>query len=699
MRVKPSGRARFGPFLADLDTHELSKDGTKVKLVGQPFDILALLVSRPGQLVTREELRAELWPGDTFVDFNHGLNAAVNKLRDALCDSAENPRFVETLPRRGYRFVAEVEHVPGSAPGPEPEPPPPAETGSRRRTLLAACGVAVLLVATVLLKISASREALRDARPGSVRFLPFTDEMNSGQPSFSPDGGTLAFVHESVSAGASGIFTKEIGGGAERQLASGHEARSPVWSPDGQTIAFTRRERQELRLYLVPAGGGAERPVEAPGLAVRREEIDWSPDGRTLAYGASSGLALVSLGARTVQPLTHPPPDAQDWGPSFSRDGKRILFARSRGTGFPEQVIAVSSSGGAETLMASAAAVLEGPPRWSADERSVLFSAYLGGKPGLWKVSTETRDSPVQVNDSGGYPAVARRGNRLAYERQVRGLNVWQLELGAGGKPEATILVPLTSLTDQGPGPQFSPDGRKLAYMSDRSGTMEIWVSDRDGGNPRQLTSLGNAGTPRWSPDGQSLVFDGPGRERSQIYSVGFHGGAARLLTPGEFENRCPSFSRDGKWVYFTSPRSGRFEVWKVPATGGEPMPLTRHGGHAPLASPDGRSVYYAKTPYAYPEIWQVPVEGGEERLLARDLRPVTWASWAVVDRGVLFATPSGSGGPVVKFFDPATRRVKTVASLDIVPFWLAATRDGRTLAFDKPGWLQSQIMLVENFR
>src|SRR5262245_10343325 len=109
MRDQPSGRVRFGPFVADLDTHELLKDGTKVKLVGQPFDILALLASRPGRLVTREELRAELWPGDTFVDFNHGLNAAVNKLREALCDSAESPRFVETLPRRGYRFVAEVE--------------------------------------------------------------------------------------------------------------------------------------------------------------------------------------------------------------------------------------------------------------------------------------------------------------------------------------------------------------------------------------------------------------------------------------------------------------------------------------------------------------------------------------------------------------------------------------------------------------
>src|SRR3981189_2139079 len=106
-----SDRARFGPFEVDLHTHELWKFGTRLKLVGQPFEILAVLLSKSGELVTREELRARLWPADTFVDFNHGLNAAVNKLREALSDSADSPRYVETLPRRGYRFISSIEWV------------------------------------------------------------------------------------------------------------------------------------------------------------------------------------------------------------------------------------------------------------------------------------------------------------------------------------------------------------------------------------------------------------------------------------------------------------------------------------------------------------------------------------------------------------------------------------------------------------
>src|ERR1700736_3351295 len=114
-----SDRARFGPFEADLHTHELWKFGTRIKLVGQPFEILAILLSKPGELVTREELRDRLWPGDTFVDFSHGLNAAVNRLREALSDSADTPRYVETLPRRGYRFIAPVERQNSNQVAPE----------------------------------------------------------------------------------------------------------------------------------------------------------------------------------------------------------------------------------------------------------------------------------------------------------------------------------------------------------------------------------------------------------------------------------------------------------------------------------------------------------------------------------------------------------------------------------------------------
>jgi hypothetical protein len=126
---------------------------------------------------------------------------------------------------------------------------------------------------------------------------------------------------------------------------------------------------------------------------------------------------------------------------------------------------------------------------------------------------------------------------------------------------------------------------------------------------------------------------------------------------------------------------------------------LTRHGGHAPIESADGKLIYYAKTPYANPQIWQVPAKGGNESIVSRQVRPPSWASWAVVDRGILFAEPSGQGAPVLNLFDSASHRVKTLGTLSMVPFWLTATRDGRVVAFDQPGWQQAQVMLIENFR
>jgi Tol biopolymer transport system component len=251
------------------------------------------------------------------------------------------------------------------------------------------------------------------------------------------------------------------------------------------------------------------------------------------------------------------------------------------------------------------------------------------------------------------------------------------------------ILVASTSQTDQGPGPQFSPDGRKIAYMSDRSGTMEIWVADRDGNNAYQLTAVGSAGTPRWSPDSRSIVFDAHGKNTSVIYTISLDGGPPRLLTDDVqgHESVCPSWSRDRKWIYFASTRTKSYQVWKVPAAGGTPMQVTKQGGHAAFESPDGKYLYYAKTFYSNPAIWQVPVNGGKESPVTPALRPAT------------FAGPAADGRPVVSLYDFATHQVRQLATLGIVPFWLTATPNGKAVAFDKPGWQQSQVMLVENFR
>ena len=754
--ARPS-RVKFGPFEADAHTHEIWKHGIKIRLVGQPFEILAILLARPGELVTRDELRERLWPSDTFVDFDHGLNAAVNKLREALSDSAEAPKYVETLPRRGYRFIAPVEPastqavpvVTTTASIPEIPRVKQAEpflaladayprSGSaasdglppRRRPWRTFVSVAIFLV--VLCTIAGAmfwhtvrpligQSGATPANGQRIRQLTnFADETS--EPAFSPNGNYVAFRRESVKPGGSGIYVKSIETEEVTQLTNNERDCCPAWAPDGKTVAFTRsadNNDNNIGIFLVPASknketaidyngqnltvllGGKERRLDVNGVSPKRGELSWSQDGKSIAFSAGNGIAVVSLESSAVKRITQAPPMTEDWGPSFSPEGDKILFVRSPDSGIPEEILSVPKSGGDITRITSQHARILGPAQWSMDGKSIIFSSDFGSHPSLWRAPLDASTVPAQINDSGWRPAVARMGYRLAYQRITHSLNIWELELadpnGASVRKEQHILVPSTSETDQGPSPQISPDGKKLAFMSDRSGTMEIWVSDRDGSNPVQLTAVAGAGTPRWSPDSQSIAFDASDRTGTKVYKIKIGSAAPQLLTADEYENRCPSWSRDGKWIYFASTRSGPYEVWKIPSDGGVAVQVTKQGGHAALESADGKTVYYAKTAYANPEIWQVPVEGGEERIVSPQVRPFMWATWTVLDRGILFAGSSGTGRPWISLYDPARRTITRMGEVDTVPFWLGASSDGKTAVFDQPGLQQSQIMLIEN--
>lgn len=738
MIEKPPARVRFGPFEADLHTHELWKYGTKIRLVGQPFEVLAILLRKPGELVTRDELRSRLWADDTYVDFDHGLNAAVNKLRDTLSDSAESPRYVETLPRRGYRFIGQVTSVNGgeapvavaSADMPVREPValassspnqtaspseapvllPPAATRTWLRPAIATSLVVALIVsAGFLLNRMYSRIYFRQAFEPVQRIRPLTNLSDpTSEPAFSPDGNYVAFRREAANPEGYGIFVTQVGSDQLVQLTRNTDDCCPVWSPDGRSVAFARRGNNdfEYEIFVAPVSRGANHAltagtahkVDTDGATPRQGALAWSPDGKGLAFSSGASISLVTFADSTIHRITAPPPGSEDWGPSYSPDGSQLLFVRSQKMGFLEEISSIPVGGGDVTRITSEHWRILGPPQWSSDGQSVIFASDRGSHPALWRVSATRAEPPVEINDSGWYPAVSRRGFRLAYQRVTHSLSVWTLDVPALGK-EQHILVPATSETDQGPGPQISPDGKKLAYMSDRSGSMEIWVSDRDGSNSAQLTAIGFAGTPRWSPDSKSIAFDAGTREGSTIFAVRVDGGALRQLAWDNGESVCPSWSHDGKWVYFASQRTGEYQVWKVRAEGGAPEQITRNGGHAALESIDGKYLYYAKTHYANPEIWQVPVAGGTEKLVSPLIRPASWAAWAVTEKGIIFTGSLGNGAPGIDLFDFATRRVTSLATIKTVPFWLGASRDGKTVVFDQPGWQQAQIMLVENFR
>src|SRR6266567_6102262 len=318
-------RVRFGPFEADLETHELWKNRIKVKLGGQPFEILALLLNRPGQMVSREELQREIWAADTFVDFNHGLNAAVNKLRETLSDSAEEPKYIETLPRRGYRFIGTIENavsevnpakamVPVNAqvvPMPAPPIPVIAEaqpasmahsvTGQNARMSMPARLVAGVIAAVMLVggavivhrwwetrgaEVREAMEKLGEAKALSKMLTLVPDPASD--PAISPDGKSVAFRRNGYAPGAAGIFVTSSDGAGVTQLTQHPGDCCPAWSPDGTMIAFSRMATDEYGIYVVDARGGAARKISHEDPRKKRGELAWTADGNFIAFSGDS---------------------------------------------------------------------------------------------------------------------------------------------------------------------------------------------------------------------------------------------------------------------------------------------------------------------------------------------------------------------------------------------------------------------------
>ena len=742
MDIIDPNRLRFGAYEADLHTHELWKHGTRIKLVGQPFEILTVLVRRPGQLVTREELRELLWPGDTFVDFNHGLNAAVNKLRDALCDSAEDPKYIETLPRRGYRFIALVEKVvpagvaetanetqtPAAASDPAAAVILPAMEGrasgrvvsevvaptaldpARRKSLswlrFALVAAAVVLAAWQFANVLHSwkedraKRAAETASPGMLTPLTGLADRTS-QAAFSPDGTHVAFHRDSFVPGNSGIWIKQVGGEELVQLTSNVGDHRPVWSPDGRNVAFSRLSDGGRGIYQVSIHGGEAQLLYRTPLI--QSEIDWSPDGETIAFTSRGkqgrpAIFLLTNESHVARPLTAPAEGDEDWGPAFSPDGNQIAFVRSG------SIMIMPAEGGELRRLTPQPVRIQGSPSWTPDGQSILFAAQSDGEMGgLWRVPAAGGVPALIRKGAVWNPAASKRGFRLAFELFSSARSVDQLDLDPPGQNARSLL---TSAGGENAGQQISPDGRKIAFQSDRTGALDIWACDRNGQNLIQVTAMGTAGAPRWSPDGKEIAFDvGLGRswqEARSVFVVNADGGTARSLVQDNFSNNVPSWSSDGKWVYFASNRTGDWQVWKIPASGGTLVQVTKQGGFASMEAPDGEYLYYAKHNYENPEIWRVPVAGGEETPIYPGARPLDWGAWTLVENGLLFVALDDSGidrVPTVKLYDFSKQSVRNLAVLEKTPFWLTATHDGKSVLFDQPGEEESHIMLLENFR
>jgi Tol biopolymer transport system component/DNA-binding winged helix-turn-helix (wHTH) protein len=700
---------RFDVFEINLQTGELRKEGRRVKVQVQPFRVLSLLLQRPAQVVTRDELREQLWPADTFVDFDHGLNSAVARLREALGDSADKPRFIETIAKRGYRFIPPLDasNLPDANPSPEAEDRnhnPIDRWNPARFRLLASLGLAVVCVSVVALVYPKTPAPSQD----KIEVVPLTGLHGfQATPAFSPDGTLVAF-RQSDGASKTGIYAAALGGERTVQLTNDMGDCCPTWSPDSRQIAFSRYSDGILSILTVPALGGMEHRLYR-GQASMGGGLSWSPNGHYVAFVASpsgdrtrSSISFLSIADYSTHEITSPPPGYLDRSPMFSPDGKRLAFIRSTIAGVSNDIYVMSMSGGNPNRLTFDRRPIMGSPAWTADSREIIFSSDRGVATGLWRVSA-TGCTPVPVAGPVGeavWPSIPTNGKHtLVYEQGVFKSNIWRLDLRDPAHHERAPL-PIVSEKGDKMRPELSPDGKKVAFESNRLGFWDLWTCEIEKGDCNQITSLhGTAGRARWSPNGRYIAFEFHPSEHSEIYVVEVPGGVPHLLPtiPGA-DNLSPSWSRDGKWLYLASKTGTEaFQIWKVPVQGGDPVQVTRHGGISAAESTDGRYLYYSK--FEEGGVWRMAVQGHEETQVL-DIGGDGWPNWALSSEGIYFLKFSKLPHPTIQFLSFATGKTHLVWSLDREPGWgIGASSNGRSVVFTQDDFAESNLMMVENFR
>jgi Tol biopolymer transport system component/DNA-binding winged helix-turn-helix (wHTH) protein len=710
----------FGAFRLDPTRRLLLRRGEAIPLTSKVLDTLLVLVENRGRAVTKEELMKALWP-DTFVEENN-LTQNISTLRKVLGESPNDHSYIETIPKLGYRFVATV--VDGSA-SPSPD---------RRRALWIAAGVlpALAIAASTLLFFG---QRIKTPAP-SLMPVPLTaypgDEW---QPSFSPDGNQVAFAWNGKNQDNFDIYAKLIGTDQPLRLTMDPaEDLYPAWSPDGRLIAFARSIRPAASLappyprkradrhgiFLIPAIGGPERKLaetDAPLPAgFPRRLLSWSPDNKWLVTSDRSvreepaGLFLLSVATGEKRRLTRPPARTiGDVEPVFSPDGRTLVFRRVLTLGVSDLCLLpltaeLAPKGEPRRLTAGNQLALS--PTWTWDGREVIFASgqELSGGLSLWRTPVSGSAAPRRLEFAGNrndFPAVSPQG-RLAYTSISWDQNIWSLDLSGRGVKTGAPQRFIASTGING-SPQFSPDGRRISFLSNRSGYKELWICDRDGSNSMQLTSMRAPiiGSPRWSPDGERIIFDSNREGQYELYVISSSGGVPQRLTTHRANDAVGRWSRDGRSIYFVSDRSGQGQVWKMPwppsGREAEAVQVTRNGGYMAVESPDGRFLYFSK-PGTMPSLWRIPLQGGEE---ARVLESVMLAYFAVTQEGIYFCpSPERERRRSIQFLSFATDRASPVLELSGWPDGgLSVSPDGRRLLYAQIDQQGSDLMLVEDFR
>jgi Tol biopolymer transport system component/DNA-binding winged helix-turn-helix (wHTH) protein len=660
--IKSSGFYHFDDVEVDCAGLRVEKNGQRRKITPRAFEVLVYLVEHRGRIVEKQELFEQVWK-ERFVTDN-ALTRIIKEIRRVIGDNADEPRYIETVLRHGYRFIADVKTVKEENPESEQaaapvsqqvataqsEPQPAATThtemaaadslskraavGLRRSGLLVAVVIAVgaiAIIASLLLKTQTAQSPTEIQ--GLLRTTKVTYSLGLDiYPSISPDGNSIAY--SSDQSGGFEVYVKQVvSGGREIKLTSdGTQNLQPAWSPDGKLIAYYSKDRGGI--WVLPALGGVPRQISEFG-----SHPAWSRDGSAIAFQseplsdllgsaiATSTIWIVSSEGGYAKPITQVgnPPGGHN-APAWSPNGKRIVFV-SYESDSDASLWTVSIEGnGLKQLIKSR---VMNDPVYSPDGEYIYYRKPTeGAGMGLWKLrispASEPVGEPVLVLDPGegvfAFPSMSADGKKMAYSLLSVRSNLWAVPLSSGSSEATGSPVQITNDTSRrNQLPAFSPDGRKIAYTSSRpassvSSANDVWLVDADGKNPQQLTTdPALDGLPSWLSQGDRVAFTSNRTGHWALWATTPAGGRETLLLDLGEGIDYMRLSPDGKQVALHLRKDGIVNIWMVALEGGQPVQLTfdKELMGWPCWSPDGEFLAFEMRRGDDTHIGIIPSKGG----------------------------------------------------------------------------------------
>jgi Tol biopolymer transport system component/DNA-binding winged helix-turn-helix (wHTH) protein len=563
------GKVRFGVFEADLDSQELRRSGMRVRVQQQPFKVLALLLEHPGEIVSREEMQRRLWGAETTVDFDHSLGTAINKLREALGDSAENPRFVETLARRGYRFIAPVAPPEVETPVPpeaEPpsimlremavaQPPSPAEqAGSARTTWIWLLAAACVVAGSILCGLGFWYfQGSSHHPPAEVSQVTFSGRVSAGAPHLESfpatavDGSRIYYV--SIEGGRAMLAQASVRTGQSTLLQVPSEIVAPVIgdiSPDGTRLLVRNHLSADVEqtLWIVPTLGGTAERIPR----ILAHDATWMPDGTRILYANGRSLYVAGDDGSNIKQFASLPGRAfwLRWSP----DGHRLRFTLLDPLNHTTALWELDATGqhARATLPGWSQPASECCGSWTADGKYFVFQSQHGAFPNLWALTGVHSHTPIQITNgplSYAAPVTARRGHRIFFVGSDEHSELLRFDAAANS------LVPYSAGPASAYSVQYSPDGKWVAWVDPHDGS--LWRSRANGSEVLQLTAPPlHIFMMRWAPNDNTLAVMArqPGTPW-KIFRVAAGGGPLQPLTPEARNEADPDWSPDGASIVF----------------------------------------------------------------------------------------------------------------------------------------------------